>query len=129
MLGIMPVPERSDAANASRKPGNVEALRQSTFAIRMGCGLQLVELSLKYRGDVMNLRFLNVREMDAVLDAVPFRSGTFEIDFDAVYRGYPADKSKLNTKGLRSGDELLLPWHAKGNALISSDNWKKLAGN
>ncbi len=107
-------------------PDNIEGMHLSTFAIRMGCGLPLVELTLKYKGDVMKLRFVNVREMDAVLDALPFGSGTFEIDFDDVYRGYPPDKSKFNMKGLRSGKDLLLPWHAKGFALISSGNWKKV---
>ncbi|HEX6127051.1 MAG TPA: hypothetical protein VFZ23_16890 [Pyrinomonadaceae bacterium] len=125
ILSGPPMREMSDAGKATHKPGNIEGLDISTFAIRMGCGLPLVELSLKYKGDVMNLRFVNVGEMDAVLDAVPFRSGTFEIDFSPVYHGAPGDRSRLNTSGLRNGNELLLPWHAKGFALIAAENWKR----
>jgi hypothetical protein len=114
-----------ESEKSYRKPRNIESLHLSTIAIRMGCGLQLVELSLKYDGDLMKLRFVNVREMDAVLDSVPFQSGTFEIDFDRVYNGYPTDKSNFNLEGLRSGDEFFLPWHARGNALIDSKNWRR----
>jgi hypothetical protein len=112
--------------HSGRKPGNIEGMHVSTFQIRMGCGLPLLELSLKLDGDVMNLRFVNISEMDSILDSLPFQSGTFEIDFSNVYDGYPTDKSAFNTTGLKSGDEIFLPWHAKGHALIHSKNWRKV---
>lgn len=111
--------------HANRKPSNIEGMHVSTFAIRMGCGLPLLELTLKHEGEVMKLRFLNISEMDSALDSLPFQSGTFEIDFAKVYAGYPTDKSNFNMKGLESGGEIFLPWHAKGSALIDSKNWRK----
>lgn len=118
--------DMSEENKAKHKPGNVESIDQSTFAIRMGCGLPFAEMTLKYGGDVMTLRFLNVRELDGYIDSLPFQKGTFEVDIEAVYKDYPNDKSKLNTIGLRSGNSILLPYYAKSGDLIAAENWKQV---
>lgn len=119
---------KTDSPSSSRlaKPYTFEGLPVSTFVIRMGCRLDLLELSLKLDGEVMKLRFVNIRELDSVLDSLQFQNGTFEIDLEEVFIPYPVDKSNFDLNGLKSGEELFLPWHGKTRTLIAARNWKRV---
>lgn len=124
-LAGRPMSDMTEENKARHKPGNIEDVDVSTFAIRMGCGLPFAELVLEYQRDVMHLRFHNVRELDGFIDSLSFQNGTFDVDLELAYRDYPQDKSRLNMVGLRSGNNLLLPWHAKNGNLVAATNWKK----
>ena len=92
--------------------------------LKSGCGLRLVEVELEHENRVMALRFHNIpAETNFLVDSVPFRRGTYEIDF----KGDMSLKSvKLNRDGLRGKEgKYFLHSSAKAGYLVSADNWIK----
>ena len=72
--------------------------------VKTECGLNLAEVALKYEGHTMLLRFHNIPpELAFFVDSVPFREGTYEIDFKSRYaenlRGVRLNRAGLRSKG------------------------------
>jgi hypothetical protein len=102
-----------------------DAVKMLEFQTR--CGLDLAEVALKYEGHTMLLRFHNIpAELNFFVDSVPFREGTYEIDFKNR-SGYTLTGVTLNRKGLRSkGEKYLLHRIAELGLLVSSENWRRM---
>jgi hypothetical protein len=94
--------------------------------IKTGCGMHLVEVALEYKSRIMLLRFHNIPgDLNFYVDSVPFREGTYEIDFkgDLELKG-----PKLNREGLRSkGGKyvLLVRDYAQAGRLVAAKNWRR----
>jgi hypothetical protein len=94
------------------------------FQIHTGCGMHLVEVALEYESRVMSLRFHNIpEELNFFVDSLPFREGTFEIDFkgDMGLKG-----QKLDREGVRNKEGkyvALLRDTAQAGRLVSAKNW------
>jgi hypothetical protein len=55
-----------------------------SFAVRAECGMKVAQFQLKYKGDVMTIRVLNVPgdALHILLEGISFRKGTFEVDWN-----------------------------------------------
>lgn len=85
-----------------------------------GCGIKLVEAALEYDNQHMLLRFRNVpAELDFFVDSVPFRRGTYEIDF--------SDDMKLKGNKLEQSLEYKHNQIMRFELVVSQVNWKKLS--
>jgi hypothetical protein len=53
-----------------------------SFAVRVECGMKFAQFQLKYKGEVMTIRVLNVPgdAQHILLEGIVFRKGTFEVD-------------------------------------------------
>ena len=53
-----------------------------SFVVRAECGMKVAQFQLKYRGDVMTIRVLNVPgdALHILLEGISFRKGSFEVD-------------------------------------------------
>lgn len=72
-----------DLVNAEPK---IKELRDGvkSFSVRAECGMKVAQFRLKYKGDEMTIRVLNVPgdALHILMDGIRFRKGTYEVDLE-----------------------------------------------
>jgi hypothetical protein len=53
-----------------------------SLSVRAGCGMKVAQFRLKYKGEEMTIRVLNVPgdALHILMEGIPFRKGTYEVD-------------------------------------------------
>lgn len=88
-----------------------------SFSVRAECGMKVAEFQLKYKGDEMTIRVLNVPgdAQHILLDGIKFRKGTYEVDLGGRPMKNVEDYSGPESKMEDPADEI--KWAIKDRSL------------